>query len=188
MTTWVFTEESNGSAAPTALELLAMARQFGDVSVFYVGAGNDAAFAELGEHGATAVYAMDPGDALPAAAATAALADLLGDGVRLVLFAMGNTDRDVAGRLSARMGRAVVANALDVIQEDEGYAVVTEILGGTEQVITTVSADPPALVVVRPKAFAAEPVGGGAPTVSSVAVPRSLPATPKKGFVVPLFK
>jgi electron transfer flavoprotein alpha subunit len=171
MTTWVFTEEHNGRAAPTALELLAKAREFGDVSVFYVGAGNDAAFAELGDHGATAVHYMDPGGALPAAAAAAAFADLLEGGASLALFAMGNTDRDVAGRLSARMGRAVVANALDVIQEDAGFAVVTEILGGTEQVLTTVSADPPVLVVVRPKAFAAEPVGGSAPTATAVAAP-----------------
>lgn len=170
MTTWVFTEETNGKATPSALELLAKAREFGEVSVFYVGAGNDAAFAELGEHGATAVHSMDPGDALPAAAAAAAFADLL-EGAQLVLFANGNTDRDVAGRLSARMGRAVVSNALDVINEGTGLAVVTEILGGTEQVITTINADPPALVVSRPKAFAAEPVGGSPPTVTAVAVP-----------------
>jgi electron transfer flavoprotein alpha subunit len=170
MTTWVFTEETNGKATPSALELLAKAREFGEVSVFYVGAGNDAAFAELGEHGATAVHSMDPGDALPAAAAAAAFADLL-EGARLVLFANGNTDRDVAGRLSARMGRAVVSNALDVINEGTGLAVVTEILGGTEQVITTINADPPALVVSRPKAFAAEPVGGSPPTATAVTVP-----------------
>ncbi len=170
MTTWVFTEETNGKATPSALELLAKAREFGEVSVFYVGAGNDAAFAELGEHGAAAVHSMDPGNALPAAAAAAAFADLL-EGAQLVLFANGNTDRDVAGRLSARMGRAVVSNALDVINEGTGLAVVTEILGGTEQVITTINADPPALVVSRPKAFAAEPVGGSPPTVTAVAVP-----------------
>jgi electron transfer flavoprotein alpha subunit len=170
MTTWVFTEETNGKATPSALELLAKAREFGEVSVFYVGAGNDAAFAELGEHGATAVHFMDPGDALPAAAAAAAFADLL-EGAQLVLFANGNTDRDVAGRLSARMGRAVVSNALDVINEGTGLAVVTEILGGTEQVITTINADPPALVVSRPKAFAAEPVGGSPPAATAVAVP-----------------
>lgn len=172
MAVWVFAEEINGRASGSALELLAKARQTGDVSVFYVGAGSDSAFAELGEHGATSVFHLDPGDVLPSAGAATALAEFVGGGAtRLVLFGMGNTDRDVAGRLSAQLGRPVVANALDVIAEDEGLAVASEALGGTVRVITRITGPDPAIVVVRPKAFSAEPVGGSPPAVTPVDMP-----------------
>jgi len=172
MAVWVFAEEINGKASGSALELLAKARQTGDVSVFYVGAGSDAAFAELGEHGATSVFHLDAGDTLPSAGAAAALAELVGDGsTPLILFGMGNTDRDVAGRLSAHLGRPAVANALDVIHEDEGLAVASEALGGTVRVITRITGPYPVIVVVRPKAFSAEPVGGPSPGVTPVAMP-----------------
>jgi len=170
MTTWVFCEERNGAPSSSSLELLTKARELGEPSVFYVGPGNDDAYARLSEHGATAIHRLDPGDALPAAAAAAAMAELVG-GARAVLFGMGNTDRDVAGRLSVLLERPVVANALDVVPEDEGMAVVTEILGGTLRVVTRITTDDPVLVVVRPKAFPAEPTGGTAPEVVTVAMP-----------------
>ena len=102
MAIWVFAEEIEGKATGNSLELLTKARQSQAVSVFYVGTGSDEAFAELGDHGAAEVYHLDPGDALPAAAAAMALSELVTDGP-LVLFGMGNTARDVAGRLSARL-------------------------------------------------------------------------------------
>jgi electron transfer flavoprotein alpha subunit len=170
MAIWVFAEEIEGKASGNSLELLAKARQSQAVSVFYVGTGSDEAFAELGDHGATEVYHLDPEDALPAAAAAVALSELVTD-APLVLFGMGNTARDVAGRLSARLGHPVVSNALDVIREDEGIAVVTEVLGGTIEVVTRITGAYPAIVVVRPKAFTAEPIGGAAPSVTNVPMP-----------------
>ena len=170
MAIWVFAEEIEGKASGNSLELLTKARQSQAVSVFYVGAGSDEAFAELGDHGATEVYHLDPGDALPAAAAAMALSELVTD-TPLVLFGMGNTARDVAGRLSARLGHPVVSNALDVISEDAGIAVVSEVLGGTIEVLTKITGAYPAIVVVRPKAFTAEPIGGSAPTVTNVPMP-----------------
>ena len=69
MTTWVFCEEVEGAASASALELLTKARTWGDVEVFYVGAGNDAAYAALGDYGAARIHQLDTGDRLPAAAA-----------------------------------------------------------------------------------------------------------------------
>ena len=62
MTTWVFSEELDGHASASALELLTKARSFGDTAVFHIGAGSDAAYAELGSHGATTVYHLATGD------------------------------------------------------------------------------------------------------------------------------
>ena len=171
MTTWVFSEEADGHASAAALELVTKARSFGDVSVFHIGAGTDAAFAELGTHGAATVYHLSTDDRLPSAPAAAALASLVEEhGVELILFGMNNTDRDVGGRLSARLGRPVLGTAVDV-SVDGAVSVTSEILGGTQAVITEFTGPGPALVFVRPKAFPAEPSAGAAPTVVAVAMP-----------------
>ncbi len=170
--TWVF-GAGGAMPAPITLELLTKARSLGgDVSVFYSGPGSDEAWAQLGDYGAATVYHLDPGDALPSAPAAAALAGLAEEHAPdLILFGMAPVDRDVAGRLSARLGRAVLSNAVDVVKEADGVRVITEILGGST-VIETAYADPaPALVVARPKSFPAEPAGGDAPTVVPVDVP-----------------
>ncbi|MGI9647169.1 MAG: electron transfer flavoprotein subunit alpha/FixB family protein, partial [Acidimicrobiia bacterium] len=95
MNVWVFAEESNGAAAPVALELLTKARDLGDVSAVLLGS-SDEAVAELGRHGAGTVYRLVPPEgSAPAAAAAAALADLATNhGPELILFGLTYTDRD----------------------------------------------------------------------------------------------
>ncbi|MCZ7533425.1 MAG: electron transfer flavoprotein subunit alpha/FixB family protein [Acidimicrobiia bacterium] len=166
MSIWVFSEETNGLPSGGSLELITKARTLGEVAVFYLGAGSDAAWATLGDHGAGSVHHLDTGDVLPSGPAAAAMAELVSDATA-VFFGMGNTDRDVAGRLAARLGRAAVSNGLDVSM-DGTVTVASEILGGTLEVITEVTAESPAIVVMRPKAFAAEPNGGAAPVVYAV--------------------
>ncbi len=171
MTTWVFSEEIDGHASASALELLTKARTFGDTTVFHIGDGSDAAYAELGAHGATKVYHLATGDRLPSAPAAAALAALAEEhGAELIMFGMGNTDRDVAGRLSARICRPVLGNAVDV-SFDGAVRVTSEILGGAQAVVTETTGSAPALVLVRSKAFPAEPSGEAAPEVTSVSMP-----------------
>ena len=169
MSTWVFCEELDSAPSASALELLTKARAWGDVEVFYVGAGSDAAYAALGDHGAVRVHQLDAGDTLPAAAAAAAMADLVGEG-DVALFGMGSTDRDVAGRLSARKGCPVLSSAVDIDTSSGQVLVTNEILGGTTRVVTAATAGP-VIVVARPKAFPAEPAGGPAPEVVAVALP-----------------
>lgn len=173
MKTWVFADGQNGSPAANALEGLTRARQMSDdVSAFYIGPGGEDAFAALGEHGASAVHHLETGESLPAAEAAAAMAELAStDAPDLIMFGMGNTERDVAGRLSVRLDRPVVANALRVDVDEDGIFVTNEILGGTKSVVTRCSGDGPVIVIARPKAFAAEPGEYGGPTVAAVARP-----------------
>jgi electron transfer flavoprotein alpha subunit len=171
MTAWIFAEEIDGALSDGSLELLAKARSHDSVSVFYVGTASDDTWAILGDHGATKVYHLDPGDMLPSAGAAAAFASLLdSDGGDVVLFGPGNTDRDVAGRMAARMGKSLVAGALDIVDND-GIAITSEILGGTKEVTTSITDGAPALVVTRPKAFVAESVGGAIAEVITVPMP-----------------
>ncbi len=169
MDLWVFAEEAEGVPSTGSLELISKARAHGDVRVFYLGAGSDASFAVLGDHGASEVHHFDSEDALPSAPASAAMAPLV-ESADIVLFGAGNTDRDIAGRLGARMGRPVISNALDFDGTDT-ITVSSEILGGTLEVSTEFTAASPAIIVTRPKAFPAEPTGGDAPSVHTVEMP-----------------
>lgn len=172
---WVHAEAGDGKVATITLELLAKARELGStVECFYAGGDVDAVAGTLGAHGATTVYATgDLGGGLPGAHLAAAMAAVVeaGDGPGLVLFGTTYDGRDVAARLSVALDRALLTNC-DAVEADEGGVVAsTPIFGGTRIVRTRLTAGPPHLVVVRPKSFPAEDVGGAAAAVVEVAVP-----------------
>ncbi len=173
MRTWVFAEEIEGAPGPLALEMLTKARSFSDdVAAVYLGVGSEEAFAALGAHGASTVYHLTPGDALPAAPAAAAIAGLVAEhGPDAVLFGLTVTERDVVGRLSARLDKPVLSNAVDIVVDGDGLRVVNEILGGATLVEASFTGPGPFLVVVRPKSFVAEPGDPATPEVIPVALP-----------------
>jgi electron transfer flavoprotein alpha subunit len=166
MTTWVYAEVTPEGPAASALELLTKARDLGgEVAAVALGPGATGAAEALGGHGATTVYASD--DAVfadhPGAAAAHVLAGLVAEHAPdLVLFAGTYESRDVAGRLQARTGTTLMANATDLPAADRA---VTEIFGGTAIVEVALEGPAPRLVLVRPKSFTAEPGGGQATVV-----------------------
>ncbi len=165
---WVFVEQIEGAPSAIGLELLTKARELGDVTVVYVGHGDEDVFAVLGDHGATSVLNADPGDRLPSGPVAAALADrVVADNPDLILFGQAYTDRDVAGRLAARLGVGVLSNAYDVRITDAGVETDHEIFGGS-QVATAAMSGAPHIVLVRPKSFPAESAGGGPPSVATL--------------------
>jgi electron transfer flavoprotein alpha subunit len=165
---WVFVEEADGRPSTLGLELLTKARELGEVAAIYLGEGGDDNFATLGEYGAANVLHADAGDRLPSAPLAAAQAARAGeDFPDLVLFGQAYTDRDVAGRLAARLGVGVLSNASDVRVTADGVETDHEIFGGS-QIATAAMSGTPHIVVVRPKSFTAEPSGGGAPAVASL--------------------
>lgn len=169
---WVFVQETDGEPSSLALELLTKARTLGDVTALLVGEGTDAAVAKLGEYGAGAIYHMNPGDQLVSAPVAAALASQIELGSPdLILFGQAYDDRDVAGRLAARLGRSVLSNATDVSLEDGSVMTKHEIFGGTQIATATLEGDAPHFVICRPKSFVAEPAGGAAPTVTEIDLP-----------------
>lgn len=170
MKTWVFSTEADGHAASSAIEALSKARAFGgELAAVHVGAGSDSALAELGDHGATVVLHSE--DAPAAAIAAGMAAAIESDQPDLIIFGMGNLDRDVAGRLSARIGKPVLANAVDLRVDGDKVQVANEILGGTTRVVTEFTEGSPAIAITRPKAFAAEPAGGATPAVTALQLP-----------------
>ena len=178
MATWIFSEATNGAPASSALEALTEAKRWDPApAVFHVGALDDDALVAYGAHGAATIYRFDAGDRLPAAPAAEAMAALAGtENPSVIMFASSNTDRDVAGRLSARLSRPVVANVLGISVSD-GVLVRNEILGGSTAVNTAFVGDGPAIIVVRPKAFPAQSSAAGTPSVVEVPPPAPSHAT-----------
>jgi electron transfer flavoprotein alpha subunit len=170
--TWVFAEIVDGKPVPAVLELLTKARSLGgtvEAVAFSPDAGATADV--LGEHGATTLFAAtDPAFAElvlggPAADAIAALvAEHAPD---LILIASTYLGRDVAGRLAAKLDVPVIANGLDVTANG-AVSVGSSIFGATQNVTTAFEGGKPAIALIRPKSFAAEPAGGGAAAVTPV--------------------
>ncbi len=165
-TVWVYAEVTPDAPRSSALELLTKARSLGDdVAAVALGPGASAAVDALGDHGASTVYASDDetyadGLGRPQAHALEALVrDHMPD---LLLFSTSHDARDVAGRLQARLGCALMSNATDVTSAD---AAQTQIFGGSRVVEVALEGPAPRLVLVRPKSFAAEPSGGVATVV-----------------------
>ncbi len=168
---WVFVEQDGEGPTSLGLELLAKGRQLGDVTAILLGSGSDTAFTTLGEHGAARVLHADPGDRLPSAPVAAALAERArADSPDLILFGQAYNDRDIAGRLAARLGVGILSNTSDVRLTAGGVETDHEILGGA-QIATASASQGPYIVLVRPKSFVAEPAGGGAPQVDVLDLP-----------------
>lgn len=162
---WVFAEVGPEGPAPAALELLAKARELGDAEAVALGPGAIAAAGALGDHGARTVFASDDpvyDEFLAQPAAHAIHALVREHGPDLILFATTYASRDVAGRLQAKTGTALMSNAIDVASVSRAR---TQIAGGTLFVDVELDGPAPHLVLVRPKSFVAEPAGGTAEVV-----------------------
>ncbi len=163
---WVFVEEEGGGPSTIGLELLTKARELGNVTAVYVGAGSEDAFATVASHGASVILHADPGEALPSGPVAAAIAERVSPRAPdLILFGQAYTDRDVAGRLAARLGTSVLSNASDVSLTDAAVTTTHEIFGGTQLATAEVADGRPFIVIVRPKSFPAEPGGATTPQV-----------------------
>ena len=160
---WVFAEATDGKVSSTTLEVLTKARELADtVEAVYVGGDADAVAGPLGAHGVTTVHSTgDLGGALPGAPVAAAIADAIGAAAPdAILFGTSYAARDVVGRLSVKLDRTVLTNGVDLALEGDALAVTEPVFGGSTNVVTTFTGAGPALVLIRPKSFAAEESGG----------------------------
>lgn len=160
--TWVYAEVSaDGTVDTAALELLTKAREFGEVDTVALGPGATQAAAQLGEHGASSVYASDDpvyADYVAQPAAQALYELIQQHHPELVLFATNYDSRDIAGRLSGKLGATVMSNVTGLWSPDKAQ---TSIFGGSFLVDVELQGSPK-IVLVRPKSFVAEPSGGQA--------------------------
>src|SRR5574340_1298000 len=102
----VYAHLNQGKLDATSLELMAKARELGDVYAVALGAGAKTAAGTLGKHGAKVVHVNEDAafDGYLAEPATDALASLYEkEEPDLVLFGFTPDSREVAGRFAARV-------------------------------------------------------------------------------------
>jgi electron transfer flavoprotein alpha subunit len=174
-TIWVYAESFEGKVLPSTLELLTKARELGGtVEAVYGGGDADAVAPQLGAYGATKVYATgDLGGALPGVPVASAIAAQVQGGTApdMIMFATTYDGRDVAARLSVKLDRPVLTNNQDIEVQGDDIIVTEAVFGGNTLIKTAFRCDPPHLAMFRPKSFAPEESGGGAPEVVSIEVP-----------------
>ena len=158
---WVYGESREGQPTPLTLELVSRAAELGEATVVFLGQGAEGAAEVAAQYGAARAL-VDPSavyDRYLALAAVDALAALVRERQpRLLLFATTYDSRDVASRLAARLEIGLVNNATGVEPSGDGYQVSTT--WGSSTVAVCEITTPTQLVLVRPKAFAANRSGG----------------------------
>jgi electron transfer flavoprotein alpha subunit len=163
----VYAEIHEARPSSNTLELLSKARDLGTVDAVALGPGAREAAGVLGSHGASRVL-VNEDDAFTEYLAEPA-ADCLGGLVEsgspdLILFSFTSDSRDVAGRLAARLGVGLIANAMDVEAAEAGFRARVPYFGGAKVATYRANARP-AIVLVRPKSFEVSTTGGQAEVV-----------------------
>ncbi len=167
----VYAELDRGRLAPIGLELLARARELGEVEAVALGPGGAEAAVTLGRHGARRVL-VNPDPAFQeylAEPATDCLAALIQpEPPDLILFGFTSDSREVAGRLAGRLGVGLISNAMDVEFRDGTVVARIPYFGGAKVATYRANARP-AIVLIRPKSFEPSEVGGEAEVVEVAA-------------------
>jgi len=152
------------SVKKVTLELLTLARRFGDPAAVWLGPGADAGRERLAEYGAAKVYTAD-GDVMTdyvAAPAAEVLAALVAQASPAAVLVPATAEgKEVAGRLAVKIGSGVLTDAVDLTPGDGGAVAEQSIFGGAIIVKSKVTTGTP-IVAVRPNAVEPEASPGAA--------------------------
>jgi len=146
-----------GLEAVTAARLLADKVGGGEVHALVIGpAGVAAKAAQIGEHGADVVYAVEHPDLAnynPEVAAATAVERLKAGGYRAAVFSTSAQGRDLSPRVAARLGVSIVTDVLSF--DVEGDSIVVRHPMNIGKVIATIAiSSTPAIVAMRPNVIA----------------------------------
>ena len=160
----VFASHDGESVKKVTLELLTLARRFGEPAAVWLGSGADAGRERLAEYGAAKVYTAD-GDGMTdyvAAPAAEVLAALVAQASPAAVLVPATAEgKEVAGRLAVKIGSGVLTDAVDLTPGDGGPVAEQSIFGGAIIVKSKVTTGTP-IVAVRPNAVAPEASPGAA--------------------------
>ncbi len=152
------------SVKKVTLELLTLARRFGEPAAVWLGSGADAARERLAEYGAAKVYVAGGDDMTDYVAAPAAevLAALVAQASPAAVLVPSTAEgKEVAGRLAVKIGSGVLTDAVDLTPGDGGPVAEQSIFGGAIIVKSKVTTGIP-IVAVRPNAVPPEASPGAA--------------------------
>ena len=155
----VLAEHTGGDVKKVTLELLTLARQFGEPAAVWAGAGSADGQARLAEYGASRMYVAEGSDFTDYAVAPEAelLARLVADtSPAAVLLASTGQNKEVAARLAVKTSSGLIADAVGLTAGDGGKIVAEQsIFGGATIVHSAVKTGTP-IITVRPNSLAPE--------------------------------
>ena len=157
----VLADHEGDAVKKVTLELLTLARRFGEPAAVWAGEGASAGRDKLAEYGAAKVYvAAGPEfDEYVTAPKAELLAWLVAEkSPAAVLLASTAEGKELAGRLAVKTGSGVLS---DVVGLADGLVAEQSIFGGAIIVQSKVRTGTP-IVAVRPNAIAPEPADGPA--------------------------
>jgi electron transfer flavoprotein alpha subunit len=159
----VIAEHNGVSLKKNAQELLTVSASMaatvgGSVEVVLLGAGSSAVAAEVVSWGATKVHVAEVGFETYAplrwVRAICTAAQTLQPS--LILMSNGSLSRDLAGRVSARLGARLSSDCVSLKSGGTGFELVRPILAGRVCETLTAAADAPLIATLRPNAFTIE--------------------------------
>ncbi len=155
----VLAEHTGGDVKKVTLELLTLARQFGEPAAVWTGAGSADGQARLAEYGAGRMYVAEGSDFTDYAVAPEAelLAQLVADtSPAAVLLASTGQNKEVAARLAVKTSSGLIADAVGLTAGDGGKIVAEQsIFGGATIAHSAVKTGTP-IITVRPNSLAPE--------------------------------
>jgi electron transfer flavoprotein alpha subunit len=161
----VLAEHAGGDVKKVTLELITLARRFGEPSVVWTGPGAEEGQPRCAEFGAARVYvAADPAfDDYVVAPTAQLLAQLVKDKApALVLVAGTPESKEVAARLAVKTDSGLLTDAVDLTPGEDGSPVAEQsVFGGATIVHSRVTRGTP-IVAMRPNAVAPESAAGPA--------------------------
>jgi len=173
----VLVERADGVVRKASLELLTLARRFGEPAALVCGPTDDAMTGVLGEYGATKVYVVEGAeldDYLVGPKVDALVAAVRQTLPTAVLVTSGPESKEVAARAAVRLDSGIVTDAIDVAPGDGGPLVTQSVFSGSWSVESQVVRGTP-FIAVRPNAVVAQ-TAPAQPDVVAVPVEFSEPA------------
>lgn len=167
----VLVDHVEGAVRKPTLELLTIARRLGEPSAVWCGPGSDGAVEALGTYGAGKVYVVDAPEineylVAPKADALAQIAETAAPAA--VLITSSWEGKEIAARLSVRLGAGVLTDAVDVEAGPDGPVATQSVFGASWVTTSRVTHGVP-LITVKPNAATPEPAPA-TPAVEQVSV------------------
>jgi electron transfer flavoprotein alpha subunit len=163
----VLVEHTDGDVKKVTLELLTKARELGEPSAVFIGAGFDKAKGKLADYGAAKVYVADAAELTGYVVAPKAelLAKLVADASpAAVLVAASAEGKEIAGRLAIKTDSGVLTDAVDLKHDGDVFVAEQSIFGGSSIVHSAVTAGTP-IIAMRPNATPPTPAAAAAERV-----------------------
>jgi electron transfer flavoprotein alpha subunit len=157
-------DAGTGTVAKPALELLTLARRFGEPAAVVFGprAGAPELISVLGRYGAARVYAVDdpavldhlvlPQVEVLAEIAGRLAADAAAGGLAAVLLGGGPDGKEIGARLAARLGSGLITDAVDVRPDADGRPVTTQSAFAAAYLVTAAVTTGVPVITVKPNA------------------------------------